>query len=109
VLTETLRDDDLVCRWGGEEFTIVLPGVDADEAVAATERVREALAIALVDGTTPRFTASFGVTHTDEGSATLEDLLRRADQALYAAKDAGRNRTFRSDVAAPAAADESAR
>jgi diguanylate cyclase (GGDEF)-like protein len=108
-LTDTLRDDDIVCRWGGEEFTIVLPGVDADEAVAATERVREALAIALVDGTTPRFTASFGVTHTDEGSAALEDLLRRADQALYAAKEAGRNRTFRSDVAARATVDETGR
>jgi diguanylate cyclase (GGDEF)-like protein len=76
---------------------------------AATERVREALALAVVDGTTPRFTASFGVTHTDEGAETLEDLLRRADQALYAAKEAGRNRTFRSDVAVPAAAEESGR
>jgi diguanylate cyclase (GGDEF)-like protein len=95
VLTATLRDDDLVCRWGGEEFTVVLPGVDADEAVAATERVREALAIALVDGHVPRFTASFGVTDTSSSHHTLEELLRRADQALYAAKEAGRNRTVR--------------
>ncbi len=87
----------------------MLPGVDADEAVAATERVREALAIALVDGAAPRFTASFGVTHTDEGSATLEDLLRRADQALYAAKEAGRNRTFRSGLDTPVDVDERGR
>jgi diguanylate cyclase (GGDEF)-like protein len=100
VLTETVRDADLLSRWGGEEFTIVLPDVDADEAVAATERVREALAIALADGTAPRFTASFGVADTDGRPVQLEDLVRRADQALYAAKEAGRNRTKQAPRAA---------
>jgi diguanylate cyclase (GGDEF)-like protein len=95
VLGEGVRDEDLLSRWGGEEFTMVLPGVDADAAVAATERIREALAIALVDGTAPRFTASFGVAETVAGSSSFEDLVRRADQALYAAKEAGRNRTMR--------------
>jgi len=102
VLRETLRDDDLLCRWGGEEFTVVLPDVDADEAIAATERVREALVIALVEGAAPRFTASFGVAHTDDedNGGGLEGMLRRADQALYAAKETGRNRSVRSPVAA---------
>jgi diguanylate cyclase (GGDEF)-like protein len=95
VLGGCVRDEDLLSRWGGEEFTMVLPGVDADGAVAATERVREALAIALVDGSAPRFTASFGVAETVAGSSSFEDLVRRADQALYAAKEAGRNRTIR--------------
>jgi diguanylate cyclase (GGDEF)-like protein len=101
VLTETVRDQDLLSRWGGEEFTIVLPEVDADEAVAATERVREALAIALADGTAPRFTASFGVAATDGETADLEELVRRADQALYAAKEGGRNRTKQAPRTAP--------
>ncbi|HEY8217404.1 MAG TPA: GGDEF domain-containing protein, partial [Acidimicrobiia bacterium] len=93
VLTETMREEDLLCRWGGEEFTVVLPEVDTDEAVATTERVREALALALVHGSAPRFTASFGVAQRD-GSDDLEDIVRRADNALYAAKEAGRNRTI---------------
>jgi diguanylate cyclase (GGDEF)-like protein len=92
VLTETMRDEDLLCRWGGEEFTIVLPGVDVDGAIATTERVREALALALMRASVPRFTASFGVAQRDT-VGDLEDLVRRADQALYAAKEAGRNRT----------------
>jgi len=99
VLTATLREKDLVCRWGGEEFTVVLPDVDLAEAVSMTERVREALALALVDGRAPRFTASFGVAHSDEAGAALGELLRRADQALYAAKEAGRNRTLASPAA----------
>jgi diguanylate cyclase (GGDEF)-like protein len=97
VLTETMREEDLLCRWGGEEFTVVLPDVDLDEAIATTERVREALALALLRGTTPRFTASFGVAHS-AGDGDLEDLVRRADQALYAAKEAGRNRTVGSEI-----------
>ncbi len=97
VLTETMREEDLLCRWGGEEFTVVLPNVDLDEAVAATERVREALALALVHAPAPRFTASFGVAQSF-GGGDLGDVVRRADQALYAAKEAGRNRS----VAAPA-------
>ena len=97
VLTETMRDEDLLCRWGGEEFTIVLPDVNLDEAIATTERVREALALALLRASAPRFTASFGVAQTD-GTGNLEELVRRADQALYAAKEAGRNRTVGSPL-----------
>jgi diguanylate cyclase (GGDEF)-like protein len=93
VLTETMREEDLLCRWGGEEFTVVLPEVDLEEAMATTERVREALALALMRGSVPLFTASFGVAHSF-GNDDLEDLVRRADQALYAAKEAGRNRTI---------------
>jgi len=104
VLGEALREQDLLCRWGGEEFTVVLPGVGLDEAVATTERVREALALRLMGATVPSFTASFGVAHTD-GHEALEGLIRRADQALYAAKEAGRNRS----VAARAETDPESR
>ena len=105
VLTETMRDEDLLCRWGGEEFTIVLPGVDLDEAIATTERVREALALALLRASAPRFTASFGVAQTD-GAGNLEELVRHADQALYAAKEAGRNRTVGSTRIGTTTADD---
>jgi len=101
VLTETLRDEDLLCRWGGEEFTVVLPGVQLDEAVATTERVREALALALMGGAAPGFTVSFGVACADGAEHSLEDLIRRADEALYAAKEAGRNRTVASASTSP--------
>ncbi len=85
-----LRDGDLIARWGGEEFVIVMPGADAQGAVAVLERVREALARAHHGGH-PVFTASFGVADTTH-AATLEQLLQVADTGLYISKDAGRDR-----------------
>jgi len=86
-----LRSDDLACRYGGEEFAIVLPGVDVHEAVDAVERVRAALSDVTGRGDTPTFTASFGIAQAADAEG-LDDLLQRADRALFAAKDAGRDR-----------------
>jgi diguanylate cyclase (GGDEF)-like protein/PAS domain S-box-containing protein len=85
-----LRDGDLIARWGGEEFVIVMPGVDSDGAVTILERVRSTLAGAHHGGH-PAFTASFGV--ADSASAeTLDQMIQLADEGLYAAKHAGRDR-----------------
>ena len=91
VLTTSLRPEDIVCRYGGEEFVVVLPGADADAATMAMERIRESLALALASGTAPGFTASFGVTDRRMGS-TLAELIEVADMALMDAKRTGRNR-----------------
>jgi len=85
------RDRDLVCRWGGEEFVVVLPGTDAQGAVVVLDRVREALRPANANGATPSFTASFGVAALAPGS-DFTATLRRADAALLRAKDQGRDR-----------------
>jgi diguanylate cyclase (GGDEF)-like protein len=97
-LRRRVRPTDAVARYGGEEFAIVLPRTGADEAVIAADRFREAIAfcgIVLPDGTTlPRVTVSCGVAAL-QGGETAAALLARADEALYAAKNAGRNRVHR--------------
>ncbi|HSO97277.1 MAG TPA: GGDEF domain-containing protein [Acidimicrobiia bacterium] len=90
-LRHELRVEDLACRYGGEEFAVVLPRADAHEAIEAMGRVRERLMHATSRGDTPTFTASFGVAHSSD-AADLDDLVQRADRALFAAKDAGRDR-----------------
>jgi diguanylate cyclase (GGDEF)-like protein len=95
-----VRPTDAVARYGGEEFAIVLPRTGADEAVAAADRFRKAIAftgIAQTDGTPlPRLTVSCGVAALATGE-TAAALLARADEALYAAKAAGRNCVRRSE------------
>jgi diguanylate cyclase (GGDEF)-like protein len=89
-LREAVRAEDLVCRYGGEEFTVLLPGVDLAEAVEIVERVRATLALTTRRGDVPSFTASFGIAESNVAD-DFDDLILRADRALFAAKDAGRN------------------
>lgn len=98
VAGDVLRAEDVLCRFGGEEFVALLPHAEAAQAVAAAERLR--LAFAATGAT-----VSIGVASLRPGE-DLEDLLRRADAALYDAKRAGRDRTHLSEevAAAPAAA-----
>jgi diguanylate cyclase (GGDEF)-like protein/PAS domain S-box-containing protein len=90
VCKETVRDGDLVGRWGGEEFVFALPGIDSERAVEVFERLRMKLAGSHTGGH-PRFTASFGVTDSNQSTA-LEQLILIADSGLYQSKHEGRDR-----------------
>jgi diguanylate cyclase (GGDEF)-like protein/PAS domain S-box-containing protein len=87
------RVSDILARVGGEEFALLLPGTDADGALVVAEKLRQAVArigVAL-EKTTLSITCSFGVSVMTSENGTLENLLARADEALYAAKASGRN------------------
>jgi diguanylate cyclase (GGDEF)-like protein len=89
-----LRPSDVAARVGGEEFAALLPGSDIRNAVTVAERLRAALAELVVfapDGRPVRITASIGVATWQQDDRDERDLLERADQALYAAKHAGRD------------------
>ena len=95
-LLETIREIDTAARWGGEEFAVILPGTDIDGAAHLAERVRRALAgreILSADGERVPVTASFGVTASGP-STTMKELVDEADEALYRAKRAGKNRVY---------------
>jgi diguanylate cyclase (GGDEF)-like protein len=100
LLREQVRDFDVPARLGGEEFAVLLPQTRADAAAAVAARMRRALAaspIAVSDTADVRLTASFGIAESSPHQST-DELLRRADDALYAAKRAGKDR-FVVDVA----------
>jgi diguanylate cyclase (GGDEF)-like protein len=98
-LRASLRGDDLVCRYGGEEFVIVFPDRSTVEAAAALERVQQELLVTVAGGAVAPFTVSFGVASSDDAS-TLEELCRVADSALFRAKREGRNRVVIDSFAA---------
>jgi diguanylate cyclase (GGDEF)-like protein len=91
LLKSSLRDSDLSCRFGGEEFVVLLPNTKAEEAVEMANLLKKLMAsssIALVDNNALSLTASFGISEHGE---TVEDLLNHADTAMYVAKNGGRN------------------
>ncbi len=102
VAQDTLRDHDLVSRWGGEEFIIVLPELDRTQACTVIDRLRLALGRAHT-GETPSFTASFGVSDSNQ-SESIEELVAIADVGLYAAKEAGRDCAVVGEADGPAPA-----
>jgi two-component system cell cycle response regulator len=94
LLNQAVRTCDIVARWGGEEFVLVLPSTSLDGAGQVAERVRELLEGAGIEdgnGDPIPVTASFGVATYASGE-TLEQVVDRADRAMYLAKSGGRNR-----------------
>ena len=90
-----MRRDDLLVRMGGEEFCLLLPGFDERAAHGIAERIRaefESRSVATTSAGPLRVTASFGVAPFAPADGGLDFRLRQADEALYAAKRAGRNR-----------------
>jgi len=92
-LTTASRKEDTVCRWGGEEFLLISPNVTLAEGIKAADRLRALIGglDLLVAGTRVPVTVSLGVVTWVPGGVTQDELLSQVDQALYAAKDAGRN------------------
>lgn len=99
LLEANLREVDVLARWGGEEFVILLPQCDLEQAAAVAEKLRACLDAHRIDGV-GRVTASFGVAEHADGES-LGQWLQRVDRALYAAKCAGRN-TVRCDQSSSA-------
>jgi diguanylate cyclase (GGDEF)-like protein len=93
-LRANARPDDIVGRYGGEEFCIILPGVSCDNAVAIAERLRVKVKRTSSGrvATSMRVTASFGVSASNADITSPADLINLADKALYVAKEKGRNR-----------------
>ncbi|MEC8861129.1 MAG: diguanylate cyclase [Pseudomonadota bacterium] len=92
-ISDTIRDEDRAVRWGGEEFLILMPEINAEQALLAAERIRRAVSARPfeIDGLSLSITISLGVAEY-AGEENPESLIARADKNLYRAKDEGRNR-----------------
>ena len=104
-LSDSLRDEDLLIRYGGEEFVIITRGIPPEGASALGERVRqtiEQMAMEKPEGEDISITASIGVvTVSDPTGIDGHRLLRESDENLYQAKEAGRNRVVASEIKSP--------
>jgi len=95
ILRSCVRQEDLAGRYGGEEFVVILPGLDVEAATEIAERIRrrtESTSLVLGPGVNDRMTVSIGVASAPVNGRSRTELLRASDAALYQAKEAGRNR-----------------
>jgi diguanylate cyclase (GGDEF)-like protein len=110
VFHHNIRAEDIACRYGGEEFTILLPDIAAGAACERAERILEAVAklnVALDAHTYSGLTISIGIAVYSNDGETADQLLRRADEASYRSKRIGRNQYSVGEgvLAAPQAAE----
>jgi diguanylate cyclase (GGDEF)-like protein len=88
-----LRENDIVCRWGGEEFFILLRDCSREDALVLAQKLRRILASQPLLPTHPQLQVTFSLGLVEHrGGETLAQLFDRADKALYQAKSAGRDR-----------------
>jgi diguanylate cyclase (GGDEF)-like protein len=97
IMRKCFRSSDVLAKYGGDEFVIILPDSDKVGAFLAADRLREVVEEEPFEGREQqplgKITLSLGISSYPEHGSTLEDLLDRADKALYSAKKTGRNRT----------------
>ena len=104
LLSRQIRKIDVVCRYGGEEFVILLPQTGLEQAEHVADKLRRAVAEWRFPGVPRALTISGGVSMLPENGGTRDQLVQAADAALYAAKEAGRNRIVVAPAAQPARA-----
>ena len=96
-MRRSAREMDLVVRYGGEEFCLILPGTSKKESLFVAERLRRSIEADIFPGETNlplgRLTVSLGIAAYPEDGESIHDLVNAADLALYRAKNLGRNRT----------------
>jgi diguanylate cyclase (GGDEF)-like protein len=93
ILKENSRSSDIVCRYGGEEMAIILPEQDMNQGITTAEKLRKKLESEAYEIEGVNITASFGVGSTGVETKTIEELIKKSDEALYLAKKSGRNCT----------------
>ena len=93
-LQKNIRDVDAIARYGGEEFVMLIPDADKDAALCLAERLRDGLSRTRV-GELPQITISLGVASYPADGTDIEELIKKADAAMYAAKQAGRNKAVK--------------
>ena len=95
LISDRLRDTDFIARYGGEEFVVLLPETSVDKSKEVVEEVRKAIADSPFNfgGEPVQITMSFGITEAREGDESHDVVFQRADDALYQAKQQGRNRS----------------
>ena len=99
ILKANIRESDIVCRFGGEEFVIFLGGLSAQDGFVVAERMRQQVASAQVTDGQNRIAVSISIGGTGaQRAAAIEQAIRAADAALYRAKLGGRNRTVFEDL-----------
>ncbi|MCF8031577.1 MAG: sensor domain-containing diguanylate cyclase [Desulfarculaceae bacterium] len=100
VIADSVRSNDMPCRWGGEEFAVILVDATLESAAVIAERIRQRFGqgVFCPNGQEVRQTLSAGVARAKQDESA-DDFIRRADQALYRAKRAGKNRLFISRAA----------
>lgn len=94
-ITLQLRTNDIFCRWGGEEFILLIPESDKNNGQSLSEKIRKSIeqkSVKLTSGEVVNIKVSIGCTSIRENDSSVEALIERADRALYMSKEAGRNR-----------------
>ncbi len=92
ILRECLRDSDVVCRYGGEEFCLILTETGTKGALKTAERIRQTISADRIFGI--QVTVSLGVSSLEQAPGNPSEMLSQADKALYEAKNRGRNRVI---------------